>query len=101
MNRILALSSLILVAACNSPDPHLPLSQDFGNAVNYNMSVQIVNPNGSPATDWATDGKKSGDAVDRYRRDRVKPPQPPIESAVKQGGPSLPPILPADTSMQN
>ena len=91
MNRSLALFTLIVLAACNGPDSRLPLSNDFGNAVNYNMSVQIINPNPTYATDWITDGKKAGDAMDRYRKDRVTPPQPPFESAVKQGAVSQPP----------
>ena len=78
MNRLLLLAVLTL-AGCI--DPHEPLSPDFGNSVNANTAVQVVNPNPMPVIGAAdTNGQRVGDAMDRYRTGKVIRPQPPLEA---------------------
>ena len=78
MNRLLLLAVLTL-AGC--VDPHEPLSPDFGNSVNANTAVQVVNPNLTPVIGAAdTNGQRIGDAMERYRTGKVIRPQPPLEA---------------------
>jgi hypothetical protein len=77
MNRLLLLAILTL-AACT--DPHQPLSADFGNAVNVNISAQVINPNPLVAGAADTDGQRIGDAMNRYRTGKVTRLQPPLEA---------------------
>jgi len=89
MNRLLLLAVLTL-AGC--VDPHEPLSPDFGNAVNANTAVQVVNPNLTPVIGAAdTNGQRVGDAMDRYRTGKVIQPQPPLEAGRISRTPPPPP----------
>ncbi len=83
MKRLVVLVGLAL-AACT--DPHLPLSADFGNAVNTNIAAQVVNPNPTMAGSNDTDGQRAGSAVNRYRTNRVYQPHLPLESGKINGG---------------
>jgi hypothetical protein len=85
MNRILAFSSLIVLAACSNADPRQPLSADFGAATAHNFAVQVVNPNPSTAP-FDTDGQRLENAIVRYRTDRVNPVHLPLESGRIHGG---------------
>jgi type IV pilus biogenesis protein CpaD/CtpE len=77
MKRLILLAGLAL-AAC--ADPHQSLSPDFGNSVSANIAAQVVNPNpaiaGGP-TDM--DGQRLGNAIDRYRNNKVYKPHLPLE----------------------
>ena len=89
MNRLLLLAVLTL-AGC--VDPHEPLSPDFGNAVNANNAVQVVDPNPMPVIGAAdTNGQRVGDAMDRYRTGKVIRPQPPLEAGRILATPPPPP----------
>ncbi len=91
MKRLVVLVGLAL-AACT--DPHLPLSADFGNAVNTNIAAQVVNPNPTMAGSNDTDGQRAGSAVNRYRTNRVYQPHLPLESGKVYGGGADAPIVP-------
>jgi len=93
MNRILALSSLIVLAACSNADPRLPLSVDFGAATYRNFAVQVVNPNPNLSTaPFDTDGQRLENAMVRYRTDRVIQPHLPLESGRIHGGAEVAPM---------
>lgn len=80
----LAFLSLCGLAACS--EAHKPLSDDFGNSVATNMAAQIVNPGPNMREQYpTTDGRRSNDALERYRTGHVYPPVPPIEAVVKEG----------------
>ena len=91
MKRLVLLAGLAL-AAC--ADPHQPLSADFGNAVNTNIAAQVVNPNPAMAGPNDTDGQRIGNAVNRYRTDRVYQPHLPLENGRIYGGAADAPIVP-------
>jgi hypothetical protein len=86
MTRI-SLSIVIAVAAvggCASNSQ--PISADFGNAVASNIAAQVVNP--LPLTgsqEFDTSGQRMGSAMERYNRNRVYPPQPPVSSVAPVG----------------
>ena len=105
VRRILFAAALALVApaiaACDNQEnyEHQPaLGPGFGNAVQNNMAVQIINPNPPPRAEAADyDGRRAADAVERYRTDQVVRPVPVTTSNVGIGGgtqapaPSAPP----------
>ena len=78
---ILPFGLILALAACNRNIG--PMAPDFGNATEYNMSVQIINP--EPATAGygapALDGIRAKGAVDRYKGGSVITP-----SAESTGG---------------
>jgi hypothetical protein len=83
MKKLLAASLLVLAGCQQAPTT---LAPDFGNAVTSNMAAQVINPTPYTGPQYPnTDGKKIGDAVERYRTGNVIPPQPPIESVVQEG----------------
>jgi type IV pilus biogenesis protein CpaD/CtpE len=74
----------------------MPIVADFGNSVATNIAAQVVNPLPhavGPAP--TTDGKRIGDAIERYRTGKVYPPVPPIEAVVKEGSAADQPGFPA------
>jgi type IV pilus biogenesis protein CpaD/CtpE len=82
--KYLAFLSLCGLAAC--AEGRAPLSEDFGNSVSANIAAQVVNPGPNMGDQYpTTDGRRSNDALERYRTGHVYPPIPPIEAAVKQG----------------
>ena len=84
---------LLALAGCVE-DPHMPLVADFGNSVATNIAAQTINPlphATGPAP--ATNGKRIGDAMERYRTGKVYPPIPPIDAAVRTGRAPDQPIL--------
>jgi hypothetical protein len=74
---------LLALGAC--ADPHMPLNPNFGESVAANMAAQIINPVPANRPPPTTNGKRVGDAMQRYRTERVYPPIPPISSSVKEG----------------
>lgn len=79
----LPLVLILAVSACNRNA--VPLGRDFGNATEYNMSQQIINPEpayagyGAPALD----ATRASGAVQRYKSGSVIAP-----SAESTGGSS-------------
>jgi hypothetical protein len=88
----LAFLGLMAMAGC--ADPHQPLSEDFGNAVNTNIAAQVVNP--VPADGPAeTDGRRTSQAIGRYRDDQVRQPHLPLEGGhIYSSGVDAPPMMP-------
>jgi type IV pilus biogenesis protein CpaD/CtpE len=79
MNRslkllVLATLAPIALAACENPTkPKYTLSPSFGDAVNHNMAVQILNPDGNPdLTPPPMDGARAAEAVERYRAGKTR-----------------------------
>ena len=105
VRRILFATTLALlapaIAGCDNQEnyEHQPaLGPGFGNAVQNNMAVQIINPNPPPRAGVADyDGRRAADAVARYRADQVIRPVPTTTTNVGVGGamqapaPSTPP----------
>lgn len=70
----LASLSLPLIAGCET-QPRQAISPGFGNAVQHNIAVQLVNPDPPPVTEPSSlDGQRAADALERYRADEVIPP---------------------------
>lgn len=71
---ILLAASALALTACEAPRT---LSPDFGAAVRHNMAVQIINPSPAVAEDVQPDqdGKRAGDAWERYRTGTVYRPK--------------------------
>lgn len=86
MNRInlgILIAAVAAVAGCSNREP---MGHDFGNAVNSNIAAQVVNPNplvGAP--DFDTSGRRMGSAIERYNKNRVYPPVPPLSSVAPVG----------------
>jgi hypothetical protein len=81
MKRLLLLVGLAL-GACT--DPHAPLAVDFGNAVDSNIAIQVVNPNPTPAGFSDVNGSRMDNAFNRYRTNTVYPPRLPLEGGTTQ-----------------
>jgi hypothetical protein len=65
------------LAACDSPPPMQDFNKSFGEAINYNIAVQTVDPTPDDATYAPTfDGARTGLMQERYRNDKVKQPGP-------------------------
>jgi hypothetical protein len=67
----------LLLAGC--ADPREPLSPDFGQAVNANIAIQVINPNPNYDGPALTDGQRIDNAVRRYRTNRTYAPRLPLE----------------------
>lgn len=68
-----AFALVLALAACEAPQT---LSPDFGASVRANMAAQIINP--TPTLDDAAleqDGRRAGDAWERYRTGTVYRPR--------------------------
>ena len=85
MKRHIILAGLLL-AGCTSTTE--PLSPSFGQAVNANIAAQVINPNPVHDDPTLTDGQRIGNAVQRYRTNRVYTPRLPLEGGriYDQGG---------------
>lgn len=77
--KLLPLGLLLAVAACYHTQP---LGKDFGNSVNHNMSMHIINPapdlEGREVPDMA--GTRASGAIERYDTGNVIEPEA-IETA--------------------
>ena len=70
-----ALGLSALLAGCASPPAMQDYDRSFGEAVNYNIAAQLVDPLPEGATvPPDTDGARSGLMMERYRTDKVKQP---------------------------
>jgi hypothetical protein len=76
MKRFVLLAAFALVACA---DPHQPLSQDFGNSVAADIAAQVVNPKPALAGSNDSDGQRVGNAIDRYRTNKIIKPHLPLE----------------------
>lgn len=61
------------LTACDL-SPQRSLSPDFGAAVRHNMAVQLINPPTLDDRPVEADGRRAGDAIERYRSGKVIPP---------------------------
>jgi hypothetical protein len=72
--KLLPLGLLVAVAACNHTQP---LGRDFGNSVNHNMSMHIINPapdfEGREVPDM--EGTRASGAIERYDAGAVLAPE--------------------------
>ena len=72
--KLLPLGLLLVVAACKHTQP---LSPSFGDAVNHNMSMQIINP--APDLEGrevpAMEGTRAAGAIERYDTGTVITPE--------------------------
>lgn len=65
----------LTLAACQSPPTMQDFNQSFGEAINYNIAVQTVDPTPDNAIYAPTfDGARTGLTQERYRTDQVKQP---------------------------
>lgn len=73
--KLLPFALLIAVAACTQNKE--PLGRDYGNAVNHNMSVQVIDPapnlEGKEIPDMA--GTRASGAIERYDTGTVIQPE--------------------------
>lgn len=72
--KILPFALLFAVAACQHMEP---LGRDYGNAINHNLSVQVIDPapsfEGREIPDM--EGTRASGAVDRYDTGTVITPE--------------------------
>jgi hypothetical protein len=67
----------LALAACESPPNMQDYNHSFGEAVNYNIAVQTVDPTPDDAIYAPTfDGDRTDLMMQRYRADEVKQPGP-------------------------
>jgi hypothetical protein len=67
----------LALAACESPPFMQDYNQSFGEAINYNIAVQTVDPTPDDAIYAPTfDGARTDLEMQRYRADQVKQPGP-------------------------
>lgn len=71
---ILAAAAMVGLSACGQPEH---LSADFGNAVNHNLSLQIVNPEPTymAPENPDMDGERAALAIERYKSGTVIQPE--------------------------
>lgn len=75
LKLIAALGSVAVIAACT---PQETLHPSFGNAVQHNMAVQIINPSptySSPQQVPGLDGPRAAGAQERYDTGEVIKPE--------------------------
>jgi hypothetical protein len=99
-------ATALMLAGCypGTVEPALTLSPGFGEAVNYNMAAQIINPAPNYAgLEPERNGRRAADAYARYELDQVFPPAPPLTGAAifrppppqfTQQAPAAPPAAP-------
>lgn len=73
LRPLLLPATLAALAACA---PRETVAPDFGAAVRHNMAVQIIPPEPDRDEPAGMDGRRAGDAWDRYRGGRTIPPVP-------------------------
>lgn len=75
--KLVPFALLFAVAACAQYQNKEPLSRDYGDAVNHNMAVQVIDPapnwEGKEIPDMA--GTRASDAIKRYDSGTVIQPQ--------------------------
>lgn len=77
MIKLLPFALLFAAAACSQYSNKEPLGRDYGNAVNHNMSVQVIDPapnlEGKEIPDMA--GPRASGAIKRYDTGTVIQPE--------------------------
>jgi hypothetical protein len=77
MMKLLPVALLFAAAACAQYSNKEPLGRDYGNAVNHNMSVQVIDPapnlEGKENPDMA--GTRASQAIKRYDTGTVIQPE--------------------------
>ena len=84
--KVLPFALLFAVAAC---DQHLkPLGRDYGNAVNHNLSVHVIDPapnlEGKEVPDM--EGTRAAGAMERYDTGTVIQPETIDTTSIEGGG---------------
>ena len=88
MRLVLGLALLLGLGACEQYTPGLTTSlvstgPGFGNTMQHNWAVQVVNPEGEKAgIPPVMDGHRAASAIDRYEKGKVHKP----EAVVTTGG---------------
>lgn len=79
-NYLLVLAAGLLLAACQH---NMPLGAGFGNSVQHNNALHIVDPNPAMATDVAVEmnGNRAGSAIGRYETGTVIEPSTPATTS--------------------
>lgn len=74
MFRILPVALLIGLAGCANDQP---INSDFGNSVQHNMAMHIINPapNYAGSVVAPTDGRRAALAIERYQKGDVIAPE--------------------------
>jgi type IV pilus biogenesis protein CpaD/CtpE len=67
----LTAASLLVMTGCSTQHP---LGEDFGNATDQNMGVQIANPDASDKAP-TYDGAHTANAILKYRQGQVTEPE--------------------------
>lgn len=80
---ICALAAAAAAGACTTPVAHPPAS--FGDAVNHNIALQIVNPDGPTSQELVVDGERRALMAERYVTDTVTSPGEAKASEVSGG----------------
>ena len=80
-SKVIAVSAVgLLAASCTHIDPATQSPDpQFGEAVKYDMAIQVINPDPVYTADMAKpgdNGDKGAAAVERYRTDQVKDAKP-------------------------
>lgn len=87
--RLLALSLLPLLAACEHDMPGAKAASTFGEANRQTLMAQVIDPD--PQYESAvppTSAEHAAQAVDRYKRDAVKKPDKVRSTQVSSGSSS-------------
>jgi len=75
--KVLPFALLFAVAACAQWQNKEPLGRDYGNSVNHNLSVQVIDPapnlEGKEIPDMS--GTRAAGAMDRYDSGTVYEPE--------------------------
>ena len=86
-----ALAAVGLLAGCETVYPQTGSTDPaFGEAVKYDMAVQVIDPDPVYAEDGeqpGSHGEKGAEAVKRYRTDKVKQVEQQTTTAASGGGP--------------
>jgi hypothetical protein len=88
ISRLLAPAALLLLSACDTVYPaSQSIDPGFGEAVKYDMAIQVIDPDPVYTAEGARpgdSGDKAAGAVKRYRSGQVK--EPTKESTTTGGG---------------
>lgn len=78
-SRLVIIAAAVTVSACvrADPDKDVPLTVDFGNAVNANASLHVIDPNPPKAGEGAPplDGRRAAAVIERYETGTVHAPE--------------------------
>ena len=92
LRLVLGLALLLGLGACEKYTPGLTTSlvstgPGFGNAMQHNAAVQIVNPEGEKVgVPPVMDGHRAASAIDRYEKGQVFKPEAVTTTGIISGG---------------